>query len=363
MMHEDSMHRAACSFEIAGSLLSAERYGSGHIHDSYCAAFEHAGAISRYLIQRINCNIFKQPAAVMENIQRVTGHLAAQLVHRPDRLRRVLTLVPSQDGQAYHRDADGQYWRAYRFIENTHTCDIAESPEQAYEAAKAFGQFQQLLATLAPPPLHETIPGFHNTPQRFAAFEQAIASDTAGRAADAGPEIEFASAHRHIARLLHDADLAIRTVHNDTKLNNVLLDNATGEGLCVIDLDTVMPGLALHDFGDMVRTMTSPAPEDERKLDRVTMRFSMFEALARGYLASAAGFLGKEELELLALSGKVITFEQGLRFLTDYLNGDVYYKVARPGHNLDRCRTQFRLVESIEQQEAAISRLVRSLTP
>jgi aminoglycoside phosphotransferase (APT) family kinase protein len=214
------------------------------------------------------------------------------------------------------------------------------------------------LATLPAPPLHATIPDFHNTPKRFIALEQALSADAAGRASLARPEIEFAFAHQPITGVLLDANLPERVTHNDTKLNNVMIDDETGEGICVIDLDTVMPGLAPYDFGDMVRTTTSPAHEDEQDLSKVAMQFPMFEALLRGYLSSAGSFLTKEEKQFLAFSGKLITLEIGIRFLTDYLAGDAYFKVHRERHNLDRCRTQFKLVQSIERQEEHMNRLI-----
>jgi aminoglycoside phosphotransferase (APT) family kinase protein len=325
------------------------------------AIFHQAGVPERYLLQRINHSIFKNPAALMENIQRVTSHLAAQVAGEQDCNRRVLTLIPARDGRAWHVDEEANHWRAYHFIEKAHTYDAVESTDQAFQAAKAFGHFQKMLADLPAPRLHDTIPDFHHTPRRFTALEQAIASDVAGRAILAIPEIGFALAHQSIASVLLDANLPERVTHNDTKFNNVLLDDATGEGICVIDLDTVMPGLALYDFGDMVRTTTSPAMEDERDLSKVTMQFPMFDALVRGYLTAAGGFLTKAEKQYLAFSGKLITFEIGIRFLTDYLAGDTYFKVHRNGQNLDRCRTQFNLVESIEQQEERMGRLVESL--
>jgi aminoglycoside phosphotransferase (APT) family kinase protein len=260
-----------------------------------------------------------------------------------------------------HIDADGNFWRAYHFIENARTYDSVQSPAQAFQAAKAFGEFQRMLADLPAPRLHDTIPDFHHTPKRFAALERAIAADVAGRAILAKPEIDFALARKSICGVLLDAGLPERVTHNDTKINNVMLDDDTGEGICVIDLDTVMPGLVLYDFGDMVRTATSPGPEDERDLSKVNLQFPLFEALARGYLTSAAGFLTKEEKKHLAFSGKLITFEIGLRFLTDYLSGDTYFKVHREGHNLDRCRTQFKMVASIEQQEEQMVKLIGSL--
>jgi aminoglycoside phosphotransferase (APT) family kinase protein len=258
-------------------------------------------------------------------------------------------------------DAEGGYWRAYRFIEGARAYDTVESSQQAYQAARAFGEFQKMLVDLPAPRLRDTIPDFHNTPKRFVAFEQAVAADESNRAVNARAEIEFAFAHQPMVGVLLEANLPERITHNDTKFNNVLLDNATGEGLCVIDLDTVMPGLALYDFGDMVRTTTSPAMEDEQDLSQVTMQFPMFEALARGYLSSAGCFLTKEEKTHLAFAGKLITFEQGIRFLTDYLAGDRYYKVHRDRQNLDRCRTQFKLVESIEQQEEQMTLLIGKL--
>jgi hypothetical protein len=359
MKHD--VRAVARQFQIYGEYILAVPYGSGHINDTYCVVFQQAGVPVRYILQRINHQIFKQPAALMENIHRVTSHLAAKMSGRPDCSRRTLTLVSARDGRSFYQDADGNHWRAYLFIENSRTYDAVETPRQAFQAARAFGEFQNLLADLPAPRLHDTIPDFHHTPKRFAALEQAVAADTAGRAPLAKAEIDFALAHQPITGVLLAARLPERVTHNDTKFNNVMLDDATGEAICVIDLDTVMPGLALYDFGDMVRTTTSPVKEDERDLSRVTMQFPMFEALVRGYLAAAGGVLTREEKQSLAFSGKLITFEIGIRFLTDYLAGDTYFKVHREGHNLDRCRTQFKLVESIEQQESQMNQLVEEI--
>ena len=350
----------ARQFAIRGDYVSAEPYGSGHINDTFCVVFDQAGTRVRYLFQRINHHIFKQPVALMENIQRVTTHLGHAIAHEPDASRRVLSLIPSRDGQPFHRDDSGFYWRVYLFIEKARTYDAVQSPAQAFAAARAFGRFQQLLADLPAPRLHDTIPDFHHTPKRFAALQQAMAQDAVNRAASAKAEIDFALRHQPLTRVLLDAHLPERVTHNDTKLNNVMLDETTGEGVCVIDLDTVMPGLALYDFGDMVRTTTSPAKEDERDLSKVIMQFPMFEALVKGYLSTASAFLTREEKKFLALSGQVITFEIGLRFLTDYLAGDTYFKVQREGHNLDRCRTQFKLVASLQQQLPLMERLVEA---
>ena len=352
---------AARHFQLNGEVSEAAPYGSGHINDSYRVVCDGAGQTSRYIVQRINHQIFKDPVSMMSNIERVTHHLAQQVTDSPDRERRVLTLIPTHEGQAWYQDPRSNYWRAYRFIENAQSYDAVESTQQAFEAAKAFGQFQKMLASLPAPRLHDTIPDFHHTPKRFAALAAAVQADAVHRVASAQREIDFAFAHRDITATLLNAGLPERVTHNDTKFNNVLLDDTTGEGICVIDLDTVMPGLALYDFGDMVRTTTSPTKEDEQDLTKVTMQFPMFEALVRGYLAAAGSFLTPAEKEFLAFSGKLITFEIGLRFLTDHLSGDTYFKVHREGHNLDRCRTQFKLVESIESQEDAMRRLVESL--
>jgi aminoglycoside phosphotransferase (APT) family kinase protein len=358
MSNQNHAGEVARNFQIEGELTALTPYGSGHINDTYCAVFQQAGLPVRFILQRINTDIFRNPVALMENVQRVTAHLAAKSAAEPDIARRVLTLIPARDSRPFHVDAEDGYWRAYRFIEGAHSYDAVESTQQAYQAARAFGQFQRQFVDLPAPPLHSTIPGFHDTPKRFAAFEHAAAGDVFGRAVNASAEIDFAFAHQSIAGLLLSANLPLRVTHNDTKFNNVLLDDATGEAICVIDLDTVMPGLALYDFGDMVRTATSPAMEDERNLDKVTMQFPMFEALLRGYLSSAGSFLSRAEKMHLAVAGKVIAFEQGLRFLSDFLSGDAYYKIHRDGHNLDRCRTQFKLVESLEQQEEEMKRLV-----
>jgi hypothetical protein len=363
MSEQDNTTAILRFFQIPGDLAGVEPCGNGHINDTFCAVFYEAGRPARYILQRINSAIFKDPVALMQNIERVTSHLAAKVAAEPDAARRGLTLVPTHDGRSWHVDAEGRFWRVYRSVENARSYDAPDSPEQAFQAARAFGHFQQVLADLPAPRLHDTIPDFHHTPKRFLALEQAIDADAAGRAVLARPEIEFALARKSIVRVLLDAHLPERVTHNDTKLNNVMIDSATGEGICVIDLDTVMPGLALYDFGDMVRTGTCQAAEDERDLSKVNIEFPYFEALARGYLASAGTFLTPLEKQHLAFAGKLITFEQGIRFLTDFLAGDTYYKVHRPGQNLDRTRTQFKLVESIEMQEEAMNRLVESIEP
>lgn len=357
----------AAHFAVGGELIAAEPFGSGHINDSYLLTYRRAGARVRFLLQRINDAVFPEPALVMDNIQRVTAHIAQRLASQGvrDVGRRVLMLSPTHDGKPFHRDSVGCYWRLYRFIEDTRVYAAVASPAQAEQAGRAFGAFQRLLADLAGPRLHETIPNFHNTPLRLDALERAVQADPCNRAAAARAEIEFAVSHRAAAGVLLDLQQAgripERIVHNDAKITNVLFDATTGEGLCVVDLDTVMPGLALYDFGDMLRSMTCTAAEDETDLTTVEVQMRLFEALARGYLESAGVFLTPTERDQLVFAGELITLEQGVRFLTDFLKGDTYYKTQRPEHNLNRCRTQFKLVESITRLEAQMDRFIERL--
>ena len=354
-------------FELEGRFVSAEPFGSGHINDTYKTEYRSAGAERRYIHQRINHLIFRDPVGLMENVDRVLAHLRAKLRGAPDAQRRALNLVRAKGGAPLYKDEAGNYWRTYDFIEGARTFEVVENPRQAFEAAKAFGHFQRLLSDLPAPRLRDTIPDFHHTPKRFAAFRRAAEKDAVGRAKRAKKEIDFALKREPMTRVLEDlrkkGEIPERITHNDTKFNNVVIDDVTGEALCVLDLDTVMPGLALHDFGDMVRTTTSPSAEDERDLSKVEMQMPMFEALVQGYLGSAGDFLSEAEKRHLAFAGKLITFETGLRFLADHLEGDVYFKVRREGHNLDRARTQFRLVESIERQEAAMNRVAEHVCP
>jgi len=353
-------------FDIAGTFVAAEPWGTGHIHDTYVVAYTLDNAPVRYIVQRINHSVFKDPVRLMENIQRVTAHIRTKLEQQgvPDVDRRTLTLVPAHDNRPYYRDEDGNFWRTFPFIENTHIYDSVRTPAEAFEVANSFGGFQNLLRDLPGPPLHETISNFHHTPKRIEIFDEALAEDVSNRAAAARPEIEFALEREQMAavliELLRAGAVPERVTHNDTKFSNVLIDDSTGQGICVIDLDTVMPGLSLYDFGDMVRTATSPACEDIRDLANVHMHMPMFEALVRGYLSSAGSFITKTERRHMAFSGKLITFETGLRFLTDYLVGDTYFKIRREGHNLDRCRAQFKLVESIETQQEEMNRFVEA---
>jgi Ser/Thr protein kinase RdoA (MazF antagonist) len=363
---KEHLRQVVAGFQAWGDFMDAAPYGSGHINDTYQVASRLAGAPVHYLLQRINHEIFRQPDRVMENILRVTEHLRCRLASagEPEASRKTLTVLYARDGKPYVRDAEGGWWRMYLFIELAHTYDIIESDRQAFEAARAFARFQNQLADLPAPRLHETIPAFHNTLSRLSALDAAAAADACGRRAEVSAELAFVEERREqCGRLLERqarGEIPERITHNDTKINNVMLDDATGEGICIIDLDTVMPGLALYDFGDMVRSATAAAREDERDLTKVFSRIGMFEALARGYLSEAA-FLLPAELEELVFAGRLITLTIGIRFLTDYLAGDVYFRTHRPGQNLDRCRTQFQMVRSMEAQAEAMEAIVRAV--
>jgi hypothetical protein len=358
------LREIASGFQLRGDFVSAIPYGTGHINDSFAVSVDQGGKFLRYLLQRINSNVFHDPPKVMQNIERVTAHVRDKLLTQghPDVTRRTLTIVPAQQGTSYYKSGDENYWRVYIFIEKARTYDSLQAPQQAYEAAKAFGNFQRMLSDLSGGPLHETIPDFHNGPKRLKDFQQALDADRCARAARAKEEIDFLQRHAWVFDVLPEqvskGNIPVRATHNDTKINNVLIDDETREGICVIDLDTLMPGLVLYDFGDMVRTSTCKAAEDERDLSKVFLDLPMFEQVARGYLVAAGDFLTKSEKQHLVFAGKMITLIIGCRFLTDYLNGDTYFKTHREGHNLDRCRTQFRLVQSITEQEAQMTAVV-----
>ncbi len=364
---QDDLAAVSSRFAVRGVLAWIRPYGNGHIHDTYLASYRHRGHRKRYVHQRINQRVFRDPPALMGNIQRVTRHLRQKLRQAgvEDLRRCSLTLVPACDGSSFYQDPAGNYWRTYDFVEGASIYDTVASPRMAYEAARAFGRFQKLLLDLPPPRLDETIPGFHDTEFRFGQFLSALERDPRNRARDAREPIRFArsceSLIRVLPRLCKQGRLPERVTHNDTKINNVLLDAATGKMLCVIDLDTVMPGLSIHDFGDLMRTGSGTHREDERDLSRVGVELPLFEALARGYLAETAHFLTPTERQYLPFSGQLIAYELGLRFLTDHLEGDVYFKIRREDQNLDRCRAQFKLVESIRRHEERMVQMVEEI--
>ncbi len=359
--------RAVCeAFYIYGDFLVATPFGTGNINDTYQVTYDQGGIRLHYALQRINKTVFTKPDQVMENVDRVTRHMLSK-IHGSNLTtrKRTIRLLYTRDGKPFVVDADGEYWRMYIFIEHARTYDVLESADHAYKAARTFGEFQWDMVDLPGPRLHETIPDFHNTPLRLERLKDAIKRDPCDRVKQVSKEIDFIlSRDSELGRLveLNRANLLPeRITHNDTKINNILIDDVSGEGICVLDLDTVMPGLALYDFGDMVRSGTNAAEEDEQRLDRVRMRFDIFEALLRGYLAGAGSFLTPLEREELPFSGKLITMELGMRFLTDFLEGDTYFKTTRVNQNLDRCRTQFKLVEEMEANFCKMHKLLKSL--
>jgi len=361
---EKQLQEISKKFQIYGEILHAETLKIGHINETYTATYDQGGTRVRYIHQKINQSVFKNPAGVMKNVMRVTTHIRQKQEsrHLRDVTRRSLIVIPTRDGKSFFQNGGNEVWRTFVFVEGVETYEAVQSSQQAFQAGRAFGEFQHLLVDLPGDRLFETIPDFHNTRKRFAALQQAIGRDRFNRAKEAAPEIEFALKQEPIVDVILTAmakgKMPVRFTHNDTKFNNVMLDVLTGEAMCVVDLDTVMPGCALYDFGDMVRTTTSPTLEDEPDLTKVRMQMPMFRKLAEGYLSTAGQFLTRTEKSYISFSGKLITFEIGIRFLTDYLSGDTYFRIHRPGHNLDRCRTQFKLVESIERQEEAMQKYV-----
>ena len=353
-------------FDIAGEFLEANPIPSGHINDTYASSFGAARGVDRYIHQRINHSVFTEPVKLMQNIERVTAHLRRKIVERNgDPGRETLTLVPTVDGASFHRTNDGNYWRTYVFIAGARTYDTAENLDHVYNASRAFGVFQELLSDFPSEELHQTIRDFHHTWRRFEAFLEAVERDTCNRARQVATEIAFVEERADDSSVLVDLAaqgmLPVRVTHNDTKFNNVMIDDETGEGICVIDLDTVMPGLSLYDFGDSVRTGANPAAEDELDLSKVTIDLGMFERIAHGYLDATRDSLLPTEVDHMVFSAKLLTFECGLRFLTDYLNGDSYFKIHREHHNLDRCRTQFKMAAEIERKTDRMERIVESL--
>jgi len=359
----DLLPIVAAAFPLPGHLKSWKPYGSGHINDTLVVVYDQAGMEVRYIFQRINHLIFKDVPALMSNIERVTRHVGGKTAQRDS--RGCLQLVSTLGGHPFHLTPEGDHWRVYLFIEKARTHDELQTAQQAYEAAKAFGEFQRLVEDLPGPRLHETIPNFHDTRKRFEALRQAAEEDRAGRRAGVEAELGFAFEHKEMAGRLLDlcasGKIPERITHNDTKINNVMLDEGTNEAVCVIDLDTIMPGLSLYDFGDMVRTAVSPAAEDEKDLEQVCVRKEIFESLVKGFAAGVGPILTPAEWDHLVFSGQLMTFEVGIRFLTDYLQGDVYFKTKREGHNLDRCRTQFRLVECLEESSEELEQIVKEV--
>jgi Ser/Thr protein kinase RdoA (MazF antagonist) len=350
------------------ALESAELLKHGHIHDTIIARCSRGGAAQRFVVQRINAGVFADPEALERNLACVSDHLFAALRARgdPDPDRRALRPVRSPAGRALHRTSEGGWWRAFPFIEGTHAVDTPESPRQAERAARAFGGFVADLADLSPDRLELTIPRFHDLAGRRTALEKAARTDVVGRTSEVLPELD--AAYRGADVVLAAPEIAPdalprRVVHNDCKLNNLLFDDRSGEAMCVVDLDTVMPGTVVFDFGELARTGACPVPEDERQLDRVRLDPELFRRLASGFVAGARGLLMAAEIRALALAAPLMALENGVRFLTDHLEGDRYFKIARPGHNLDRARAQLRLATTMLDAEREMRAVFASLAP
>lgn len=363
-MNEDRIIQIFEQFAVTEKAVGAAAFGNGHINDTLllkCADGK------RYVLQRINTSIFKEPEKVMENIVGVTEHLRKRFMENGENPeRRVPEFIPVKDGQYGYRDEEGSFWRMYRYIEDTVSLDSIEKPSDFYESGVAFGNFQYLLSDYPADTLHTTIPRFHDTVDRLENLKQAVSRDCCNRAKSVEKEIRFALARENgvsfLLDLQNEGKLPLRVTHNDTKLNNVLLDVKTGKGICVIDLDTVMPGLSAYDFGDSIRFGASTGAEDERDLEKVHMSLELYEAYVKGYLEGCRGSLTKKELEVLPMGAILMTYECGIRFLTDYLEGDVYYKIHRENHNLERCHTQFKLVAEMEEKRAKMERIIWKYT-
>lgn len=364
---KDSVTSCGPAFGLRGVLVDARPVGNGHIHDTWVATYREGNTTRRYIHQRINRQVFPDPARLMRNIARVTTHVQqkVQADGQPDPERRALTLVPTVDRRTFWIDPDDGYWRVFHYIEGARVFEEPDSLARVRAAARAFAEFQCQLIDLPPPPLDEILPGFHDTPARLVALRKAVAKDPLQRADSARDLIHFiedrASALGRYVSARAAGELPVRVTHNDTKLNNILFDVASGRGLCVIDLDTVMPGLAAYDFGDLVRTTVSPAPEDETDEARIIVRLDYFQALAEGYLGSAREYLTQAELNGMADAGWLITLETGMRFLTDFLEGDRYFKIHRSAHNLERARSQLALAARLEDKTDALRAIVERI--
>lgn len=352
----DTLHEALLAFDWKEIPATAERYGHGHINVTYVIPDSEG---RNYILQRVNKNVFKKPVELMENVAAVTNYLAA----RTDDPRRCLRLMPTKDGKNFFTDSEGDYWRVYGFISDSICLDQAECGEDFRQSAIAFGEFQKQLSDFPAHTLHEVIPKFHDTKDRYRAFREAVTADLAGRAAAVREEIDFYMAREDFAGLivdkLADGSLPLRVTHNDTKLNNVMLDKNTRKALCVIDLDTVMPGSALYDYGDSIRFGASTGAEDEKNLDSIWMDLELYQMYTDGFLSACGDSLTKLEIEMLPVGAKMMTLECGMRFLTDYLNGDTYFHTTYEEQNLDRARTHIKLVSDMEAKWDEMHRIVR----
>ena len=354
-------------FAVDGDVVTAIPYGNGHINDTKYVVVKKNGVRHEYILQRINKNVFKNPHELMENYEAVTSYLKKQIIAKGgDPERETLSVIKAKDGKNYHIDADGEYWRLVNFVTGSMSYDKVEKPEQFYDSAVSFGNFQYLLKDYPADTLFETIKNFHNTPDRFRQLTEAVERDVCGRLAEVTAEVEFCKARREFAGTLERAHaegkLPLKVTHNDTKLNNILFDKNTGKALCVCDLDTIMPGYSVNDFGDSIRFGATTALEDEADLSKVNFDISLYELYVKGFIEGANGGLSEGELEMLPIGAMMMTFECGMRFLTDYLSGDTYFRTSREKHNLDRARNQFKLVSDMEKVLPEMREIVKKYT-
>ena len=352
------------AYEFPATLLGAVRYGQGHINDTFCVICQpQEGDAIRFILQGLSLAAFPRQAELMENFVGITSFLREKITASGgDPLRETLSIVKTRDGKDFYTEASGKVWRLTPYIENT-DCFQSATPELIEASALAFGRFQYMLQGYPAETLHETIVNFHNTEDRFAKFEAALAADKLDRAKDIQAEIKFVldrKADCSVAlQALRDGILPLRVTHNDTKLNNILIDRDTHEGICVIDLDTTMPGLSINDFGDSIRFGANHSAEDEKDLSKVNFDIELYEAYTRGFIQGAQGGLTPAELEYLPWGARLMTLECGIRFLTDYLDGDNYFRIHYPEQNLGRCRTQFKLVKDMEEQFDAMAAVIK----
>jgi hypothetical protein len=359
------IHEAIGNIDFKGTFLDYFTYGSGHINDTFLVRFTgENGSIKKYILQRINQDTFKNPEQLMENIFGVTKFLRNKIENNHgDVNRETLNIILTKTGDAFYIDSIGSYWRGYLFIEDAICYDIVEKPDDFYQSAVAFGNFQYQLADYPAHTLYETISDFHNTPVRLENLKKAIRKDRFGRVKEVSKEITFVLEREEFTHVLMDSyaqgRIPLKVTHNDTKLNNVMIDLETKKGLCVIDLDTVMPGFSVNDFGDSIRFGATTGAEDERDLSKVNFDLELYNLYTKGFLEGCKGSLTETELEMLPVAAKMMTLECGMRFLTDYLEGDTYFKIHREKHNLDRCRTQFKLVADMERNWDAMKQVIK----
>ena len=361
---EQILHEVLAAFDFGGPVLTTQRYGGGHVNDTFLIHTSSPTEMEgHYIIQRLSPVAFKHPDEVMANVMGVSEYLGNQIQQQGgDRSRESMAFMRPLNGQAYFTDSEGGAWRAYPFIDDIDCFDTAETPEIFAASGRAFGRFQKMLSGYPTETLYETIPHFHDTEDRLAKLKHAIRNNPLDRAKDCMDEIAFVLAREKDCSVVLEAQrsgvLPLRVTHNDTKLNNVLMDPCTGEGVCIIDLDTVMPGLSVNDFGDSIRFGANHCAEDEKDLSKMYLDLEMFAAYTEGFLEGAAGSLTDAEIAYMPWGARLMTLECGMRFLTDHLEGDTYFHIQREGQNLDRCRTQFKLVADMEKHWDEMNEIV-----